>query len=183
MKLQKLREINVSLFAAGCRSDGECKSDESCVKNQCRDPCASDTACGLDAKCRVVVHQKQCFCPLGFQGDPLAACRRVESPCLADADCPRGQECANKRRCRPLCASDNDCSFTERCVNNFCVRECLNFVFFVFIGGVCIDFFCFWLSPLRGGSYRHGRENGKSGKAHSYYFMQLYEILYSFVHI
>ncbi|GIY26712.1 hypothetical protein CEXT_304711 [Caerostris extrusa] len=39
-------------FICGCRIASECRLTEACINNQCRDPCASPTACGTNARCQ-----------------------------------------------------------------------------------------------------------------------------------
>ena len=60
-----------------CRSSSTCPQDQSCINNQCTDPCSAGVAsCGSNAVCAVVSHQAQCSCPPGLTGDPIRACSR-----------------------------------------------------------------------------------------------------------
>lgn len=59
---------------AECTSDSECVIEKACIEKRCQNPCAFDNVCGLNALCRVVMHQPVCHCLTGYEGNPLVLC-------------------------------------------------------------------------------------------------------------
>lgn len=118
--------------AIGCRADVECQENYACINNQCQgtrvrvrddyihffylilpgftaifafvfsDPCSLPDACGVNAKCSNVNHQKLCACPAPLGGDPLIGCKQAFLPCSTELDCPTGQTCYG-RSCYATC--------------------------------------------------------------------------------
>ena len=128
----------------GCRSSSSCPQDQSCINNQCADPCSSNP-CGSAATCSVVRHEAQCQCPPGLTGDPLRGCSHPVQLCSAAAQCGPGFKCVGgqcavtcsssnencllnevcvKGTCRPLCNSNDDCREGHICKERFCVAGC-----------------------------------------------------------
>jgi hypothetical protein len=64
------------LILASCQSDEECSLAEKCLQGQCNNPCDEQSACGMNAECRVISHNKQCSCPPGFTGNHDVECVR-----------------------------------------------------------------------------------------------------------
>lgn len=59
-----------------CVTNSECPNHLACLNNKCKDPCPG--VCGQNAECRVVNHSPQCYCQIGFNGNPLAGCHKEE---------------------------------------------------------------------------------------------------------
>lgn len=59
-----------------CVTNSECPNHLACLNNKCKDPCPG--VCGQNAECRVANHSPQCFCQIGFNGNPLAGCHKEE---------------------------------------------------------------------------------------------------------
>lgn len=55
-----------------CTINSECRSQEACINQKCRDPCQG--ACGLNTICRVINHTPSCACVEGFIGNPFINC-------------------------------------------------------------------------------------------------------------
>lgn len=96
----------------------------------------------------MVSHTPNCFCIVGYTGDPFKFCQLVQpepiidnsspctpSPCGANAQC-REQNGAGAciclpdyignpyEGCRPECALNSDCPSNKACVNNKCKDPC-----------------------------------------------------------
>lgn len=56
-----------------CVTSSECAHNKACLNMKCTDPCPG--TCGVNAKCSVVNHTPQCYCPSGFSGNALSICR------------------------------------------------------------------------------------------------------------
>lgn len=69
----------VCVITAPCQTDSECSLDEKCLKGQCLGPCEVKDACGMNAKCTAINHDKLCSCPEGFTGSPDVECFRGRS--------------------------------------------------------------------------------------------------------
>lgn len=102
-------------FLAECSSDSDCLHDKACVNGNCLNPCLhSSVLCGRGAECRVQLHQAQCVCPSGTQGDPFVSC--ITSICQYNEDCADHEACDRLNRlCRPVCSEDT-CANTALCV-------------------------------------------------------------------
>lgn len=66
------------------------------------DPCAFADACGINAKCTTVHHQKICTCPSPLLGDPHSGCKQEFLPCSSELECLPGQTCYS-RSCYTAC--------------------------------------------------------------------------------
>lgn len=55
-----------------CTVNSHCPFDKTCVSEKCVDPCPG--TCGINADCKVVVHNPVCSCKPGYRGDPYRAC-------------------------------------------------------------------------------------------------------------
>lgn len=86
----------------GCRSDSHCPLKKSCINNKCIDICSMPTACGTNANCTVIDHQKQCTCPDLLIGDPLESCNYPSRTCSSKEECGEGQRCQDAA-CQRLC--------------------------------------------------------------------------------
>lgn len=64
---------------AGCRPEclmnNDCPHDRACLAMKCRDPCPG--SCGLNAECKVMNHNPQCYCRPGYTGNALNLCREI----------------------------------------------------------------------------------------------------------
>lgn len=92
------------ICSTGCRSDEGCSQEKKCSANQCVDVCNSPTACGTNAECTVINHNKLCTCPQPLVGNPLEYCRYPVQTCLGDADCINGHLCRDAI-CQKTCRS------------------------------------------------------------------------------
>lgn len=59
-----------------CITSSDCAYDKACLGMKCRDPCPGN--CGLNANCRVINHNPQCYCLPGHTGNPLQFCKELE---------------------------------------------------------------------------------------------------------
>lgn len=53
---------NLPAIKTGCESNEECQDSESCINQQCRNPCN----CGVGAQCHVIKHRPICSCLEGI---------------------------------------------------------------------------------------------------------------------
>lgn len=126
-----------------CTINSECKSNEACINQKCRDPCPG--TCGNNAECRVISHTVSCVCLEHYTGDPFVQCvlRQSEpinpcepSPCGANAECIHRQGAGACKcipdyfgnpyeGCRPECTHSSDCPQNKACVNNKCMNPCV----------------------------------------------------------
>lgn len=56
-----------------CKRDDECAGNRACMHGACKSPC-NEAYCGVKAECRVFNHVPNCFCHVGYTGDPRHAC-------------------------------------------------------------------------------------------------------------
>jgi len=103
--------MHVSFFhQAGCKSDSECRLTQTCLNDECVDPCPLER-CGVNALCLAKNHRAVCSCPPGYRPDPdpYIRCKRFE--CLTDSECPTTRACQNEQCVDPCkCARNADCS-------------------------------------------------------------------------
>jgi hypothetical protein len=117
------------------------------VQEKCRDPCPG--SCGQNAECRVISHNPQCYCTVGFTGDAFRGCYEVvtqppvrdiidpcnPSPCGSNARCSERNgagacTCLPEYfgdpyvGCRPECVLSADCPSNKACMNNKCQDPC-----------------------------------------------------------
>lgn len=128
-----------------CINNNECNNNLACIKQKCKNPC--EGVCGENAECRVISHTPNCFCPIGYIGDPFTRCLIeqkvtpilvnpcVPSPCGPNAIC-REQNNAGAcsctpgyignpyEGCRPECVLSSDCASNKACIRNKCVDPC-----------------------------------------------------------
>ncbi|KAF0298054.1 Neurogenic locus notch 3 [Amphibalanus amphitrite] len=55
-----------------CVVHQDCRADQACIGQKCRDPCPG--SCGVGADCLVRNHNPICSCPSGYTGDPFTQC-------------------------------------------------------------------------------------------------------------
>lgn len=55
-----------------CTVNSDCKTDEACNNQKCRNPCIG--GCGINAQCKVYNHNPICICPSKHTGDPFVRC-------------------------------------------------------------------------------------------------------------
>ena len=55
-----------------CVVHQDCRADQACIGQKCRDPCPG--SCGAGADCLVRNHNPICSCPSGYTGDPFTQC-------------------------------------------------------------------------------------------------------------
>lgn len=60
------------------------------------DSCSLTSACGVNAKCTIVNHQKICTCPSPLVGDARIGCKQTFLPCSSELECLPGQTCYGK---------------------------------------------------------------------------------------
>lgn len=126
-----------------CTINSECKSNEACINQKCRDPCPG--TCGINAECRVISHSVSCVCIEHHTGNPFVQCVLQQSepinpcepsPCGPNAECIQRQgvgacKCINDyfgnpyEGCRPECTHSSDCAQNKACVNNKCTNPCV----------------------------------------------------------
>lgn len=121
--LGKICESNRCI--TGCRNDLHCKFDESCIYKQCQNPCTIYGACGSNAVCKPVNHDRQCSCLPDFTGDAKVSCERIRPPpeCTIDQQCPLGSICSNEA-CVQGCRYHENCPAEQSCVKNKCINAC-----------------------------------------------------------
>ncbi|RZF34371.1 hypothetical protein LSTR_LSTR008910 [Laodelphax striatellus] len=103
--------------SAGCHSDSECPSTDTCLNQRCVNPCALSNPCAKNAECQALNHKAVCRCPPGLLGDPFVNCYKepLASPeCSSDSDCPSLRACVN-RRCQDPCIVANPCGLSAEC--------------------------------------------------------------------
>lgn len=91
---------------AGCTTNDECSSSETCQNRVCINPCTNGNPCDRSAECRVENHRAVCSCPPNHVGDPFVKCYL--------------EPVAN----RPECSSNTECAATLACINQLCVNPC-----------------------------------------------------------
>ncbi|QQP34980.1 Putative LOC101893139, partial [Caligus rogercresseyi] len=106
---------------AGCASDNDCRITEACVDANCVNPCLIKNPCGVHAQCSPNLHQAQCRCDEGFEGDPYTGCSIIG--CKSDSECPNEKACRN-RDCVDLCLKDNPCAVFADCVSRDHLAQC-----------------------------------------------------------
>ena len=75
-----------------CVVHQDCRVDQACIGQKCRDPCPG--SCGVGAECVVRNHNPVCSCPRGFTGDPFTQCTlRPQSEYITAAYRPTGVNC------------------------------------------------------------------------------------------
>lgn len=109
----------------GCRNDANCRFEESCLNKQCQNPCQLFGACGLNALCKPLNHDRICTCVPGFTGDPRVQCERILPPpeCTSDSQCPQEHVCQSQR-CIYGCRSSFNCPTDKTCIKEKCVNPC-----------------------------------------------------------
>ena len=96
-----------------CLVDDDCPLSKACHDTHCIDPCTLKD-CAQGADCRVNYHKAQCFCPPGYQGNPLVSC--TPFGCQSHDDCATDEVCDfASQTCRPLCQSTNPCVQGAKC--------------------------------------------------------------------
>lgn len=93
---------------AGCRSNSECLTSESCVNERCVSPCN----CGQNADCFVSNHFPVCTCKPGYSGNPLFGCFKLG--CESDAECSNDKTCYNNQ-CVDPCSITDPCAISAEC--------------------------------------------------------------------
>ncbi|OTF84222.1 hypothetical protein BLA29_008012, partial [Euroglyphus maynei] len=106
----------------GCRNDANCRFEETCINKQCQNPCELFGACGQNALCKPLNHDRICTCIPDFTGDPRISCERVLPPpeCFSDVECPTEHICKNQHGCR----STLNCPKDKTCVQEKCINPC-----------------------------------------------------------
>lgn len=61
-----------------CTINSECRSNEACMNQKCRDPCVG--SCGIAALCNTINHIPICTCNEGYAGDPFSYCHIKPKP-------------------------------------------------------------------------------------------------------
>ena len=86
-------------FKDGCRNDANCRFEEACVSKKCQNPCTLYGACGVNAICKPLNHDRVCSCVPDYTGDPKILCERIVTPpeCTSDSQCPLENLCQNQR--------------------------------------------------------------------------------------
>ncbi|KAK7075251.1 hypothetical protein SK128_022665 [Halocaridina rubra] len=104
----------IECFKPECTVDEECPMNKACINQNCVNPCTYlGPACGLNAKCRAVIHRAQCYCPVGMQGNPSIAC--VAVGCTSSYDCADDKACDRLNRvCIPVCETST-CGAQAEC--------------------------------------------------------------------
>lgn len=79
-----------------CNNNNECSEDKICSNFKCVNPCkqSGQSLCGENAFCTVKQHATICRCTEGFEGDPLAGCKRIDY--CAQQVCHRSAQCVSK---------------------------------------------------------------------------------------
>lgn len=55
-----------------CVHNSDCVSNRACINNKCQNPCPG--TCGQNAYCQVSNHLPNCYCNIGYTGDPFKIC-------------------------------------------------------------------------------------------------------------
>lgn len=110
----------------GCRKDSNCKFEEACINKLCQNPCSIYKACGLNAVCKPINHDRQCTCKPEFTGDPKVLCERIPPPpeCLEDSQCPLEHICTSNKCQRGCRTSSENCPSDKACIRGQCVDPC-----------------------------------------------------------
>lgn len=103
---------------AGCTSNDDCPSTETCRNHNCVNPCSNGSPCARTAECLAQNHRAICSCPAGLIGDPFTNCFAeqivVKPECRSDSECSSTQSCINER-CQNPCADRNPCAGNAEC--------------------------------------------------------------------
>ncbi|CAG0881855.1 unnamed protein product [Darwinula stevensoni] len=86
----------------GCKADGDCPDDQTCVQGLCRPKCSSDQSCLDNERC------------VG------GVCKSI---CNSDDQCEEGEIC-DGRLCRTGCRSDAQCELQKACIDRVCRNPC-----------------------------------------------------------
>ncbi|CAG2101907.1 unnamed protein product, partial [Medioppia subpectinata] len=121
--LGKICEVNRCID--GCRNDANCRFEESCIAKKCQNPCNLFGACGVNAVCKPLNHDRVCTCIPDFTGDPKALCERILPPpeCTSDPQCPLEHICQNQR-CSYGCRTSGHCPTDKACIKSKCTNPC-----------------------------------------------------------
>ena len=111
--------------SGGCRNDGHCKFEEACINKVCQNPCNIYGACGVNAVCKAINHDRVCTCLPEFTGEPKSQCERIKPPpeCSTDNECLLGQICSGDR-CIFGCRTSHNCPNEQSCIKNKCINAC-----------------------------------------------------------
>ncbi|GBN12717.1 Fibrillin-2 [Araneus ventricosus] len=109
----------------GCRTDANCRFEETCINHVCQNPCSIYGACGQNAICKAINHDRICACAPGFSGNPHTLCSRIPvlPECIVDRNCSLSQICQSQR-CVPGCRSNANCPYDETCLHGRCQLVC-----------------------------------------------------------
>ncbi|XP_064459913.1 uncharacterized protein LOC135370150 isoform X1 [Ornithodoros turicata] len=110
---------------AGCRNNENCPFLEVCLRGVCQDPCKVYGACGINAVCKAINHDRVCACLPDHTGDPRHRCVKDIPPpeCVRDEDCSYGRIC-ERNKCTVGCRTDANCPLDENCIYNQCQNPC-----------------------------------------------------------
>ncbi|CAH1404987.1 unnamed protein product [Nezara viridula] len=104
----------IGCIKVGCESESQCSDDKTCYNSECINPCILGDPCGINAECYGAKHAAQCKCNVGYRGNPLVRCERIE--CSVDSDCSedrlcRDHHCINpcQDQINPTCAHNAIC--------------------------------------------------------------------------
>uniref|UniRef100_A0A2S2QFK9 Neurogenic locus notch 2 n=1 Tax=Sipha flava TaxID=143950 RepID=A0A2S2QFK9_9HEMI len=104
----------IACVVAGCRSDTDCPIDKACINTKCIDPCTKNNPCIKPAECTVYNHRTDCACPPGYIGSVETSCKKIETGCQSDSDCPSQTGCINKL-CVSPCDASSPCGINSKC--------------------------------------------------------------------
>ncbi|UYV71427.1 dp [Cordylochernes scorpioides] len=109
----------------GCRDDANCRFAEKCINHLCQNPCTVYGACGHNAICKPINHDRECICQPGYTGDPRVQCVKVLvfEECAEDKNCVPGHICQGTR-CIEGCRTDVNCPYDQSCIRGHCVGSC-----------------------------------------------------------
>ena len=79
-----------------CVVHQDCRADQACIGQKCRDPCVG--VCGVGADCLVRNHNPICSCPQGYTGDPFTQCTPRPQSEYPDAPPPHAEMTQITRR-------------------------------------------------------------------------------------
>ncbi|KAG7155063.1 Neurogenic locus Notch protein-like 2, partial [Homarus americanus] len=100
-----------------CRSDSDCPSQQGCINDHCKNPCAVNSPCLPTQECRVVDNVPRrtilCECPPDHIFVQDGVCVKPEPECRVDSDCNTDEAC-RQGTCTNVCRGER-CGLNALC--------------------------------------------------------------------
>lgn len=66
--------LNIAAEKPGCKINDDCPQSDTCLNQQCINPCTVSNPCAPNAECQAKNHRAVCQCPSGLAGNPFINC-------------------------------------------------------------------------------------------------------------